>query len=322
MTDKRAKELLKHIAEDKDYGAKMMANISLSESIYVVSKILKACLDSANENGKDTDANFFAQMIERYRPIVLEKIRKEKRVWVVYCETTGYPYDIDKDIFVVFDYINHKSIIETLEKSGFTVSLLEEDNLIFKNEIGHMYRNGFKSIRFIDGKCDPFIVSREELYDFSDFHNDDYITNPALQESMISFFQEFRKSDEFESYPELISKREDSMIKNILNAEYMVPCIKTETEEEIEISHPFVDLSERVKTEDNSPVISIPIFTDGYELDKCYEGNHETMLYKFNELDELLDEIGASGVLINCLGISYYMEKNIVKQVLKDKRYK
>ena len=39
------------------------------------------------------------------------------------------------------------------------------------------------------------------------------------------------------------------------------------------------------------------------------------MLYQFKELVSLVDELGASGVIINCLGVSYYMDRDILKKV-------
>ena len=89
-----------------------------------------------------------------------------------------------------------------------------------------------------------------------------------------------------------------------------------ETEEQIEISHPFIDLTDKIKDkEEGEKVIAVPVFTDGFEMDKCYEGHHENMLYKFSELVELVDELGASGIIINCLGISYYMKADIMKRI-------
>jgi hypothetical protein len=107
------------------------------------------------------------------------------------------------------------------------------------------------------------------------------------------------------------------MVGQLIASEFMVPCIKEETEEEIEISHPYVDLTDRVTDKaEGEQVIAIPVFTDGYELDKCYEGHHENMLYKFGELADLTDELGASGIIINCLGISYYMDKKAIEKVI------
>ena len=91
-----------------------------------------------------------------------------------------------------------------------------------------------------------------------------------------------------------------------------------ETEEEVEISHHFIDITDRVtEKEEGEHVIAIPVFTDGFEMDKCYEGHHENMLYKFNELVSLMDELGASGIIINCLGISYFMRTALMKKILK-----
>ena len=108
------------------------------------------------------------------------------------------------------------------------------------------------------------------------------------------------------------------MIDMMLNAEYMVRCVKEETEEEVEISHHFIDITDRVtEKEEGEHVIAIPVFTDGFEMDKCYEGHHENMLYKFDELVSLMDELGASGIIINCLGISYFMRTALMKKILK-----
>lgn len=316
MNQKRAQELIKHIVEDKDNGANMMRTLSLSDSIYLVADILKSCINKANEIGKDTDANYFTQIIDRFRPIVLDKIKKADRLWIIYCDSTGYPYELDNDILVLFDYFNHKDVVKKLENAGFKITILSVNSETFRNEVIHMYRNGYKSIRFMDGKCQPFVVAREELYSYEDFFNEKYITNPALQLTMISFFQEFRKEIDSSARINMLETRQDKMIKNIQNAEFMVPCTKTETEEEVEISHPFIDLSDKIESKDGKPVIAIPVFTDGFELDKCYIGKNETMLLNFKELVDLVDELQASGIIINCLGISYFMEKEALSKLL------
>ena len=106
------------------------------------------------------------------------------------------------------------------------------------------------------------------------------------------------------------------MIQQLLVGEFMVPCIKEENENEIEISHPYIDLTDRVTDkQEGEQVIAVPVFTDGYEMDKCYEGHHENMLYKFTELKDLTEELGASGIIINCLGISYYMDNKTIAKV-------
>ena len=316
MNQNRAKELIKHIVEDKDSGKNMMKTLSLTDSIYLVADILKSCINKATDIGKDTDASYFAQMIDRFRPIVLDRIKKADRLWIVYCDSTGYPYELDKDMLVLFDYINHKEVVQKLENSGFKITLIDVDSDKFKNEVSHMYRNGYKSIRFIDGKCAPFVVAREELYSHQEFFKEDYITNPALQQTMISFFQEFRKKGELTARINMVESRQNKMMKNLLHAEFMVPCTKIETEEEVEITHPFIDLSDKVESKDGKPVIAIPAFTDGFELDKCYIGKNETMLLSFKELAKLVEELEASGIIINCLGISYFMGKEVISKFM------
>jgi len=316
MNQKRAQELIKHMVEDKDNGLKLMKNLSLSDSIYLVADILKNCILKANEIGRETDANYFAQVIDNFRPIVLDKIKKADRLWIIYCDSTGYPYELDTDMLVLFDYMNHKDIIQKLETAGFKVTLMDVDNEKFKNEVSHMYRNGYKSIRFIDGKCAPFVVAREELYSHQEFFKEEYITNPALQQTMISFFQEFRKKGELTARINMVESRQNKMMKNLLHAEFMVPCTKIETEEEVEIIHPFIDLSDKVESKDGKPVIAIPAFTDGFELDKCYIGKNETMLLSFKELAKLVEELEASGIIINCLGISYFMDKEVISKIV------
>ena len=49
-----------------------------------------------------------------------------------------------------------------------------------------------KKSAFTDGKGEPFVVAKEDLYSFEDFFNEEYMTNPGLQRAMIEFFQEFR----------------------------------------------------------------------------------------------------------------------------------
>lgn len=316
MNARRAQDLIRHIIQDKDYGAKMMSQISAAESIYVVNQILPDCIKKAEEKDNQNDIGYFSEMKRKYRPIVIEKIKIATQLWVAYCSTTGYPYYVDGDMLVLFDYTNHEKVAEPLKAAGFDITFQSVDPVHFKNEVGHMYRNGYQSIRFLDGKCEPFVVPREELYEYDEFFNDDYMTNPGLQASMINFFQEFRKKAAMEGREELLKTREDQMIVALQNAEYMVPCVKEENENEVEISHPYIDLTDRVTDKkEGEQVIAIPAFTDGFEMEKCYQGHHENMLYKYNELVGLVEELGASGVIFNCLGVSYYMKKELLQKV-------
>lgn len=317
MNARRAQDILRHIVNDKDYGIEMMQKITLSESIHVLKKLLPECVSEAQEKNNTNDAGYFSSLIYKYLPVVIEKIKTAERLWIVYTDTTGYPYMIDGDMLVLFDYANHAEIENKLNAAGYKVALESVNPEDFKNEIAHMYRNGYKKIRFIDGECEPFVVEKEDLYAYEDFFNDDYMMNPGLQSTMIDFFQEFRKEAVMDANRDkILKKREDAMLQAMVNSEYMVPCIKEETEETVEISHPFIDITDKVTDkEEGEQVIAVPAFSDGFEMDKCYEGHHENMLYKFDELIELIEELGASGIIINCLGISYYMKLSFMKKI-------
>lgn len=316
MDARRAQDLLRHITQDADFGVSMLEKITVGESIYILNRMLPECIRKAEAEDKENDIGYFGAMISRYRPIVLEKIKMAPRLWVVYSDLTGYPYMLDRDMIVLYDYSHHTEIEKRLNTAGYKVECRSVEPVDFMNEVGHMYRNGYKKIRFMDGKDEPFVVDREELFSYEEFFADDYMTNPGLEAAMIDFFQEFRKEAPKEHREDMLKRREDKMIDALLNAEYMVPCVKEEKDDEVEIAHPFIDLTDRVtEKKEGEQVIAVPAFTDGFELDKCYEGHHENMLYQYSELVELMDELGASGVLINCLGISYFMRKELMKKL-------
>lgn len=316
MDIRRAQDLLRHVTQDKDYGASMLDRISVGESIYLLHKILPACVKKAVSENNENDIGFYSDLIIKFRPPVLEKIKNAERLWVLYSDLTGYPYRIDGDMILLFDYTGHAEFENRLNKAGYQVSFRSIDPVEFKNEVGHMYRNGYQKMRFMDGKDISFEVEREELFSSAAFFSDDYMTNPGLQGAMIDFFQEFRKDAPKEQREEMLRRREDRMIDALRNAEYMVPCVKEEQEEQVEIAHPFIDLTDRISDKkEGEQVIAVPAFTDGFELDKCYEGHHENMLYQYGELVQLIEELGASGILINCLGVSYYMNRELMKKI-------
>ena len=95
----------------------------------------------------------------------------------------------------------------------------------------------------------------------------------------------------------------------------MVPCVKQENGDEVEISFQYIDITERVESKDGEPVIAIPAFTDGFEMDKCFPGQYENMLCTFDELIDTINELGASGMIINALGISQYMDTDTLKNI-------
>ncbi len=42
-----------------------------------------------------------------YRKIVVDKLLNADHLWTIYCDSTGYPYMVDDDIVVLYDYTNH-----------------------------------------------------------------------------------------------------------------------------------------------------------------------------------------------------------------------
>ena len=142
---------------------------------------------------------------------------------------------------------------------------------------------------------------------------EDYVTNPALSQAMIALFQETRKTSKVEAgapeeaFTRMLKKREEEFVTALKNAEFMVPCVKTENGEEIEISFQYLDVTEQIGSDNGEKVIAIPVFTDGFEMNKCYPGKTEDMLCTFDELVATVVELGASGIIINALGISHYM---------------
>lgn len=316
MDGRRAQDILRHILKDADKGVSMMEKLSIDDAIHVMTQILPACQKKASESGTENDIGFFSDIVSAYELIVADKIKNAEHLWFVYSEVTGYPYVVDSDLLVLYNFNEHTQIEKRLISKGYKVVCGIETPESFREEIAHMYRNGYENLRFIDGKNDAYVLPREAFYSYDELLKEDYMVNPGLQKSMMVFFQEFKKEGNPDDRDEILKIREDAMVTAILNAEYMVPCIKEESEEEVSISHPFVDLTNTLMSEDkDKQIIAIPAFTDGFELDKCYEGHHETMLYKFEELFELVGELDASGIVINPLGIGYYIDKDMLSQM-------
>lgn len=326
MGIRRMQDILGHIMDDPDYGIGMLDKMTVSEGIFVISRLLPECLQTANDNRKDNDIRFFATASRIWRPHVIDKIKKAEHLWMVYSDLTGYPYYVEGKLVVLYDYTNRKQLEDRLNKNGYNVTLGVLEPEIFKAEVQHMYRNGYKTIILTDGGDVFFEADREEIYGYDEFFDDAYVMNPGLQSVMIDFFQEARKIAPMDDKRmTLLNTREDKLLSVIVNSEFMVPCIKKESEEEIEISHPYIDLTEGIgEKEDNNEnegdkekVIAIPVFTDGFEMEKCYAGHKENMLYKYDELVKLVDELDASGIVINYGGIAYYAGKKTLKRIAK-----
>lgn len=313
MNAQRAQDILRHITSDEDYGKAMLEKLPLDEAIAVSEDLLNVCIKEADSTDRANDATFFTGIKEAYRPIIIDKIRKAEHLWIVYSGLTGYPYTVDGDMIVIYDYANSKPITDKLNSLGYMIELSVVDADVFAMEVAHMYRNGYKNIRFVSGSTTPFIVEREELYPYEQFVKDDYITNPALSQSVIALLQETRKEmsveegNAMEEFRKMLQKREADFLNAMKNAEFMIPCSKTESNDSIEISIEHIDITEKIGAKNGSRVLAIPAFTDGFEMNKCYPGLHENMLYTYSELADTVKELGAAGIIINALGASQFM---------------
>ena len=286
------------------------------DGVEVLTKVLPELIKKAQEKNNVNDEGYFNEIGNVYRKIVVDKLLNADHLWTIYCDSTGYPYMVDDDIVVLYDYTNHARVEEQLGKYGYDISYGIEDKDSMQYEIAHLYRNGCRNIRFTDGKDNELIVSREEIGTYDQYIREDFVTNPGLQNALIKFFQEYRKPGDSTAKAAILRDKEAELKKAIRNADYMVPCTKEETDEEVSISHPYVDITDKVSHKEGEKVLALPVFTDGLEMEKCYAGKHEDMLYTYMELLKTVKELGASGIVINPLGVSYYVPVDIMKQLI------
>lgn len=316
MDSIKAQDIIRHILKDEDKGCEYIKGMSLTDGVEVLTKILPELISKAEEKKNVNDIGYFNSVGVIYRKLVVEKLLNAEHLWTIYCNSTGYPYMLDGDIVVLYDYTSHSKVEEQLKKYGYDITLGIEDKESALYEIGHMYRNGYKNVRFIDGRDNMLVVPREEIASFDKFFKEDYVTNPGLQSALIAYFQEYRKAGKQSDKAMLLGTKESEVKIALRNADYMVPCTKEESDEEVSIAHPYVDITDKVPHNDGEQILALPVFTDGFEMEKCYTGKHENMLYNYMELLKSVKEIGASGIVINPLGVSYYVPIDIMKQIV------
>mgnify|MGYP001542521370 CR=1 FL=1 len=276
MDSIKAQDIIRHIFKDEDKGVAYVTGLSITDGVEVLTKVLPELIKKAQEKNNVNDEGYFNEIGNVYRKIVVDKLLNADHLWTIYCDSTGYPYMVDDDIVVLYDYTNHARVEEQLGKYGYDISYGIEDKDSMQYEIAHLYRNGCRNIRFTDGRDNELIVSREEIGAYDQYIREDFVTNPGLQNALIKFFQEYRKSG-------------DSTAKAAIL---------------------------RDKEAEGEKVLALPVFTDGLEMEKCYAGKHEDMLYTYMELLKTVKELGASGIVINPLGVSYYVPVDIMKQLI------
>lgn len=59
-----------------------------------------------------------------YRKIVVDKLLNADHLWTIYCDSTGYPYMVDDDIVVLYDYTNHARVEEQLGNMDMTFHMV------------------------------------------------------------------------------------------------------------------------------------------------------------------------------------------------------
>lgn len=317
MDTQKARDMLRHITRDEDNGLAALRALSIADAVEVYTIMLPVCIEEAISVENDNDERYFNQIKEMTYAVILEKLETAPKRWVVYDGSTGYPYMVGNSMIVIYDFLARDMVLEPLIKMGYQVSLMAETAEEFRNEIGHMYRNGYSAIQFVGSTAKTFVAKKEDFAAYEEFYNDDYITNPGLQAAMIRFFQENeRVVGDNAKDTELLEKMRAELTEQYIHAEYMVPCAKIETEDEITFAHPPIDLSNEIVGNDSTePVIAIPAFTDGCEMDKCYTGERENMLYNINQLKDLIDELGVSGVVINYLGQRIFLNKQMLAEL-------
>ncbi|MGN0480585.1 MAG: hypothetical protein ACI4EV_03350 [Lachnospiraceae bacterium] len=316
MDTQKARDILRHITRDDDSGFAAINALSISDAVEVYSIMLPTCIEQAIECEKENDEDYFKRVKDITYAIIIDKLRTAPKRWVVYDDSTGYPYMAGNSMIVIYEFLGKDKVLNPLLSMGYKVSLMAEDTEGFENEIAHMYRNGYSAIQFVGATAKTFVAVREDFAAFEDFYDEDYIVNPGLQAALIRYMQENERIGDSDKDVELLKRLRTELNEQYINAEYMVPCAKIETEDEITFAHPPIDVSnEIVGSESDEPVIAIPAFTDGFEMDKCYTGERENMLYNINQMQELIDELGVQGFVINYLGQRVFIDKQMIDEL-------
>ena len=74
-------------------------------------------------------------MTENYRALIIDKIKEENLLWIAYTDLTGYPYMIDGDMIVIYDFAAAKQIEADLNKAGYRVTFGNVDKDAFKQRL-------------------------------------------------------------------------------------------------------------------------------------------------------------------------------------------
>ena len=123
MDQTKIQDIVRHITKDEDYGVGMMENLTLSDAVEVMTQMIPTLKKRAKEQGNSNDLAYFNRIENIYAKVMADKLRNEEHLWVVYCNTTAYPYMIDDDIMVLYNNKNASLLEKKLKLSGYEVSV-------------------------------------------------------------------------------------------------------------------------------------------------------------------------------------------------------
>ena len=127
MDSIKAQDIIRHIFKDEDKGVEYVTGLSITDGVEVLTKVLPELIKKAQEKNNVNDEGYFNEIGNVYRKIVVDKLLNADHLWTIYCDSTGYPYMVDDDIVVLYDYTNHARVEEQLGKYGYDISYGIED---------------------------------------------------------------------------------------------------------------------------------------------------------------------------------------------------
>ena len=312
MDNNRAYELITHVFEDPDCGMEEMEKASVHENVYVMSYLKEVCIPKAEAEKNREDITRFQAMLSFFRALTLKKIMNLDKAWKVNSVATGYPYKFNDGVLILYTDENVEALKENLGKAYFSVEAEEMNNDQLRQEIGNLYRNGYKVVNFCDGVCKPFEVKVEDIMPLRDTYLKDSRINPDLQAAIISFFQEVRRGVTYEGFEEAIQTLEKNMMIEVCKATYFVPSQMVPTsnnKEEMEITHPLLKGEATVEGQKIEQV-ALPVFTDIYEMALVYGEEWDPMEVSYDDVVKICHNLNATGFVINFKGINLFINDN------------
>ena len=105
MDSIKAQDIIRHIFKDEDKGVAYVTGLSITDGVEVLTKVLPELIKKAQEKNNVNDEGYFNEIANVYRRIIVDKLLNADHLWTIYCDSTGYPYMVDDDIVVLYDYV-------------------------------------------------------------------------------------------------------------------------------------------------------------------------------------------------------------------------